>query len=149
MNKNCPNCGAPVEHIYSHNCPYCETLLNSDNVGMKQEIDLRHINNIELCDIAYSHIENTMNLYFKGRELDIRPMYECNGIKALCFNKSQNIMFAIKIPIEDLYGKSNINLVKIIHSRVPFEIFNETMEAIIKYCKKNINRETRLIMDYL
>ena len=147
--KNCPNCGAIIEHIYSHNCPYCKTLLNTDNIGIKQEIDLRHINNIELRDIEYNYIENTMNLYFKGRELDIRPMYECNDIKAVCFNKSQEIMFAIKIPIEDLYGKSDIALEKIIHSRVPFEIFDKTMEAIIKYCNENRNNETRLIMGCL
>lgn len=28
---NCPNCGAPIEKYYSHNCKYCNTYLNFEN----------------------------------------------------------------------------------------------------------------------
>lgn len=26
---NCPNCGAPIEHYYNHQCPYCKTFLKN------------------------------------------------------------------------------------------------------------------------
>ena len=148
MITNCPNCGAPIEHIYSHNCPYCNTLLNANNIGNSQEINLKHIHNIELKDIEHNFAENALSLYFKGHEIDVRPMYECNNSKAICFNKSQEVMFAIKIPINELYY-SDINLEKIINSRIPDEIFYETMEAILKFCRENIDSKSRLIMNSL
>lgn len=27
--NNCPNCGAPIEHYYNYQCPYCKTFLKN------------------------------------------------------------------------------------------------------------------------
>lgn len=134
MKNNCPNCGSPIEHIYSHKCSYCGTLLNSNNIGNRQDINLRNVHNIELCEIERVHYRNEIYMIFKGIENDIRPMYEIENTKAVIFNKVQDIKFGLAIPMYELRDR---NIFEIIESRVPNEILDEVMYAIEKYITKN------------
>lgn len=133
-NKNCPNCGAVIEHIYSHKCPYCNTLLNSENVGTRQDINLRNVHNIELISIQITPRTYDLYLIFKGIESDIKPMFEVSNNKAVLFNKVQDVKFGLAIPIEEL---RNYNIFQLIESRVPQEILDEVMYSIEKYISKN------------
>ncbi len=38
---NCPNCGAPIEHYYNYQCPYCKTFLyNTEPNEETERIDI-------------------------------------------------------------------------------------------------------------
>ena len=134
---NCPNCGSPIKHIYSHRCCYCGTLLNSDSVGDVQNINLRNVHNIELCCIEKEFVRDSICMIFRGIESDIRPMYEIENTKAVIFNKTQDVKFGLSIPMYELRDISNVGIFRIIESRVPDEIIDEVMYAIQKYISEN------------
>lgn len=136
MNKNnCPNCGSPIKHIYSHKCSYCGTLLNSNNIGDRQDINLRNVHNIELCCIEREFATNSIYMIFRGIESNIRPMYEVENTKAVIFNKTQDVKFGLAIPIYEL--RDGQDIFTIIESRIPNEIIDEVMYSIEKYITRN------------
>lgn len=48
----CKNCGAPIEHRYTHRCRYCDTVIFSDDEEDEQEEDKEIDIDLELynCD---------------------------------------------------------------------------------------------------
>ena len=48
----CKNCGAPIEHRYTHRCRYCDTVIFSDDEENEQEEDKEIDIDLELynCD---------------------------------------------------------------------------------------------------
>lgn len=132
--EKCPSCGNPIEHIYNHKCPYCRNPLNTDNKGIKQEIDLRNVRNIELIRLERDPLTPNFYLIYKGIETDIRPMYEISNSKAILFNNVQNVKFGFTIPIEETL---KLSMEEIIERRVPEEILDEVLYATYKYMSIN------------
>lgn len=128
--KNCPNCGASIKHIYSHNCPYCKTLLNSENIGTRQDINLRNVRNIELISVERGIERYSIYLIFKGIESDIRPMFEVSSEKAIVFNKMQDVKFGLEISLLELEER---NIFELIETRLPNEILDEVLYATQKF----------------
>lgn len=48
----CKNCGAPIEHRYTHRCRYCDTVIFGDDIEDEQEEDKEIDIDLELynCD---------------------------------------------------------------------------------------------------
>jgi hypothetical protein len=78
--RNCKNCGAPIEHSFNHKCPYCGTLFDF-NVNEKDitKVEPRELREIRLVDITNDYITNSLIFKFKGFKLCEPIIYEHNS----------------------------------------------------------------------
>ena len=45
--RKCKNCGAPIEHLYNHKCPYCHSFIDF-NIEKTEEINPRYMYDVEV-----------------------------------------------------------------------------------------------------
>lgn len=106
--RNCSNCGAPLEHSYNHQCKYCGTLYDFNE---PEEKTVR-LHPYELVDLKYRGVEkdfisNSLLIRFEGYKLEEPKVYEHNGndffvSKAINYINPPKSFFFVQIPIEDL-----------------------------------------------
>lgn len=81
IQRNCKNCGAPIEHSYNHHCKYCGTLIDFNEPEEKTiKVDPRDLVNLELREIVREPIRNNYIFYFTGYKLQKPKVYEVNDI---------------------------------------------------------------------
>lgn len=77
---NCKNCGAPIEHTYNHQCPYCKSILDFNEPKEDTvEFKIEDMVNIEFRDYEIVPFEDAIRLYFSGFKLEQPKIYEFNG----------------------------------------------------------------------
>ncbi len=110
--RNCKNCGAPIEHSYNHKCPYCKTLFDF-NVQDNKKVELHSWDmvDLKLREIEREHITNNIRLVFEGYKLESPVVYEYDGentfvSKSINYINPPKSYFFVEIPIFELrkYG---------------------------------------------
>ena len=141
VQRNCKNCGAPIQHSYNHKCPYCDTLYDfnepTDNVV---EVKPEDLYDIHLVDVYKTPIRVFATVFvFHGYKLDKPKVYEYNG-NNVYITKAENYVnpprCGICIEIDDSelnkYG-ANAILMRLKASGVrPWEIENIEKELYAK-----------------
>ena len=142
MNKertNCRNCGAPIEHRYNHQCPYCDTFFDY-RVEKTKEIDPKYMTNVKVIAIERSPIRYAIKVMFEG---DYKPYFQ-----ALEYGKSSNVFvvdrneligqkvrFMVEVPYDELISKE-FNPEHIMRY-LPFEMDKEEiLKALWEYKKE-------------
>lgn len=140
---NCPNCGAPIEHIYVHNCPYCKTLLNSNNAIKIDDTHNKNLYNIKIVDIVNEPMYYYISIYIKAylEELPVISQYYDNDYADITEFSSQGkcIMFKIDLEINKLCDYKHL-YDYIYYSFPPALKFYKTeiMNKIFEFC--NLHR---------
>lgn len=141
MNKwkdktNCPNCGASIQHIYNHQCPYCKTLLD---FGIKQteEIDPRYMYDVEFYGGERDIIQDRMILKFKGKYMPFStPLEYTNGAMVISAESiiPKDVRYAIAIPMRDYIEFMHNGRLEEFIKHLPFDIDIEKMlDAVMRY----------------
>ena len=77
IQRNCKNCGAPIEHSFNHKCEYCGTLCDfNEPIEKTIEVKPEDLINIELRDISRIPTRNNLILLFSGYKLSMPKVYE-------------------------------------------------------------------------
>lgn len=80
IQRNCKNCGAPIQHSYNHKCPYCATLIDFNEPKEKTvECKPEQLINLDLIDIDLNPISLDFIFKFTGYKLEDSIIYEVNG----------------------------------------------------------------------
>ena len=86
---NCKNCGAPIEHTYNHQCPYCKSILDFNEPEEKTvQFKIEDMVNIEFRNYEIVPYEDAIRLYFSGFKLEQPKIYEFNG-EDTCVSKME------------------------------------------------------------
>ena len=110
--RNCKNCGAPLQHSYNHKCKYCGTLYDF-NVPKEETVVLKPY---DMVDLKYRGIEkdiitNSILIKFEGYKIEEPEIYEVSD-KNVFVSKSINYInppksyFFIRVDLYELekYG---------------------------------------------
>lgn len=133
--RNCPNCGAAIEHNYNHKCPYCRTYLHITDDRIKK------INN---CDIKVERVDIERNPIMHGYMITVRgfstPKYhyleEFNDDNYIISGNDIGIPigYRIEVPMKIIYDNPE-ELLKYIHSCIPPQLCNGYNEdKILQEC---------------
>lgn len=135
--KNCPNCGAPIEHVYNHQCPYCKTIHNF-NVEEKEEINPRYLRNVKLVDVYHDHCSYSMILRFRGEYMPFSEVLEYSKgntnmvIKAEC-TRPKDVNLSIRIDMADFMELSQRGNLERFLKYLPYEVDERSfVEALMK-----------------
>lgn len=138
--RNCKNCGSPLEHSYNHKCPYCGTLydFNEPNVV---EVKAEDLVNIRLRQIEIASVTNSLILYFDGYKCEMPKVYEYDGkntyvSKVETYINPPKCGFCIEISIPNI-EKYGWGYVKDIIARSGIR-YNE-LDDVINQVRDNIN----------
>jgi len=108
IQRNCKNCGSPLEHSYNHKCPYCGTLYDFNVPEDKiTKVTPEDLINIELRDVNYSPITDSIVLMFSGLKVEMPKVYEYDG-KHEYISKIEEYInppkcgFCLEFPIHDI-----------------------------------------------
>lgn len=113
IQRNCKNCGSPIEHSFNHRCKYCGTLYDfnepEENVI---EVKPEDLINVELKYIEKSIERNSIILMFDGYKCPMPKVYEYNDTnntylsKSECYINPPKCGFCIELPMFELrdYG---------------------------------------------
>lgn len=116
IQRNCKNCGSPIEHSFNHKCPYCGTLYDF-NEPQENTIEVKpeDLINIELRDITRTPINDNLILMFSGYKCPMSKVYEYNGNNNYVSKIEEYInppkcSFCIELSIQEIkkYGLSYI-----------------------------------------
>ena len=108
IQRNCKNCGAPIQHSYNHKCEYCGTLFDF-NEPKEETIEFNSRDMIDVhfigCEIGYE--TNSLILKFQGTLLEKPKIYEHNEdymyVAKVMDYMPKRSFFYIEIPKQDLY----------------------------------------------
>lgn len=137
---NCPNCGAPIEHRYNHQCSYCGTFFDY-RVEKTKEINPRYMTNVKVKSIEKSYLKHNIQVLFEG---DYRPFSQAleygRQSDVFVFDaeefKNQKVYFRVEVPIVELIS-SEFNPSCIL-SCLPFEMDADViLEALWEFEKEN------------
>lgn len=113
VQRNCKNCGSPIEHSFNHKCKYCGTLYDfNDPEEDVIEVRPEDLINVELKYIEKSIERNSIILMFDGYKCPMPKVYEYNDINNTYLSKSEQYInppkcgFCIELPMFELrdYG---------------------------------------------
>ena len=111
--RNCKNCGSPLEHSYNHKCKYCGTLYDfnepEENVVEVKPEDLIRI---KLRYIERTPERNSLILMFDGYKCPMPKVYEYKDSNNIYLTKAEEYInppkcgFCIELPIMEIkkYG---------------------------------------------
>lgn len=139
--RKCKNCGASIEHLYNHKCPYCRSFIDF-NITQTEDINPRYLYDVEVRNIEYDPFNNKMVMYFKGKYLKASECLEYtndNTLMRIDYQSTQpkDVMYAISFEQRDfeqlIYEK---NIYKFME-HFPFEMDkHKLIEALTKYMRK-------------
>lgn len=139
--RKCKNCGASIEHLYNHKCPYCRCFIDF-NITQTEDINPRYLYDVEVRNIEFEPFSNKMVMYFKGKYLKASECLEYtngNTLMRIDYQSTQpkDVMCAIsfeKRDFEQLICEKNIYKFM---EHFPFEIDkHKLIEAFTKYMRK-------------
>lgn len=136
--KNCPNCGASIEHKYNHQCPYCKTLFDF-NVEKTKEINPKYMENVKIRAIERTLELDRIRIIFTG---DYRPYsdvleYGKDMATMIIDYESfipKKVAYAISIPVRDFCEFDRIGNIEVIFEHLPFELDKrEIYKALMEF----------------
>jgi len=111
--RNCKNCGSPLEHSYNHQCKYCGTLYDfnepeENTISVKPE----DLINIELKEISRDTMTHSLLLLFSGYKCEMPKVFEYNDKTNIYISKCEQYInppkcgFCIELPLFEIekYG---------------------------------------------
>ena len=110
--RNCKNCGAPLQHSYNHKCKYCGTLFDF-NEPQEETVELHSYDmvNLKYRGIEEDFITHSLLMKFEGLKIEAPKIYEYNGnehfvSKAINYINPPKSYFFIQLDIDELekYG---------------------------------------------
>lgn len=113
IQRNCKNCGSPIEHSYNHKCKYCGTLYDfNEPIENTIEVKPEDMIKVELKDIARTPIHDSLILMFSGYKLEQPKVYEYNEKNNIYISKMEEYInppkcgFCIELPLFEIekYG---------------------------------------------
>lgn len=117
IQRNCKNCGSPLEHSFNHKCKYCGTLYDF-NEPEKDAIEVKpeDLINIKLRDITRTPIHDSLILMFDGYKCPMPKVYEYNDSNNVYITKAEEYInppkcgFCIELPLMEIekYGLSYV-----------------------------------------
>ena len=81
IQRNCKNCGSPLEHSFNHKCKYCGTLYDFNEP--KEDlvsVTPQDLIDIKLRDIIREPMRDSIVLLFSGYKNPMPKIYEYNDI---------------------------------------------------------------------
>lgn len=113
IQRNCKNCGSPLEHSYNHKCKYCGTLYDF-NEPQENTIEVKpeYLIKVELKSIERTPIHDSLILLFSGYKCEMPKVYEFNGKNNMYVSKMEEYInppkcgFCIELPLFEIekYG---------------------------------------------
>jgi len=123
---NCPNCGAPIEHYYNYQCPYCKTFLKNTDETINRASNKEFV--IDEVEIQPDRHQYGYTILIYGH-LRIKFQYFCEvtaiemaDIKEMSTRKGYSVFIPYKDISEARYKHSAEKLIKYIADRVPPEL---------------------------
>lgn len=112
IQRNCINCGAPLEHSYNHRCKYCGTLYDFNELEENVvEVKPEDLINVELREIQRTPIHDSLILLFSGLKCSMPKVYEYDGNNKYISKVEEYInppkcSFCIELPLYEIekYG---------------------------------------------
>lgn len=68
---NCPNCGAPIEHYYNYQCPYCKTFLKNTDETINRASNKEFV--VDKVEIEQDRWQPGYNILIYGH---LRPKFQ-------------------------------------------------------------------------
>lgn len=139
IQRNCKNCGAPLEHSFNHKCSYCGTLYDFNEPEENTiKVNPEDLFDIKLRNVKISEINHSLILTFDGYKCTMPKIYEYNSKENFYISKVEEYInppkagFCIEIPINDLreYGV-NYLLWRIEAYGIRYSEINKIKEQII------------------
>lgn len=142
MNKmertNCPNCGAPIEHRYNHNCSYCGTFFDYRTpIEETKKLNPKYFTNMKLVDIRRNIYTLGMEILFEGDYLPYSEPLEYNNRENMIVMKWENplrVKYKIEIndfEFEEIYKTGNLEY---IFEKLPFEVdYDQIAKLIVNF----------------
>ena len=113
IQRNCKNCGSPIEYGFNHKCKYCGTLYDFN----EPEQDVVEVKPEDLINVELRYIERiperlNILLMFDGYKVPMPKVYEYNDTnnsylsKSECYINPPKCGFCIELPIDyiEKYG---------------------------------------------
>lgn len=124
--RKCKNCGASIEHLYNHKCPYCRSFIDF-NIEQTEEINPRYMYDVEVRNIDYDFVTNRMVIYFKGKYLKASETLEYTNNNTLMRIDYQSmiprdVFYAVSFSKEEFYDIMYKNDIHKFIQRFPFEL---------------------------
>ena len=114
--RNCKNCGSPLEHSYNHKCPYCGTLYDFNEPNYI-EVKPEDLINVELKDISMGYLKNTLIFLFSGFKCEKPKIFEYNSNNGTYVSNTIKYInppkcgFCMEIPIYEIERYATIDYI--------------------------------------
>lgn len=146
IQRNCKNCGSPLEHSFNHKCKYCGTLYDFNEPKEDLvKVTPQDLIDIELKDIIKEPIRDSIILLFSGYKNPMPKIYEYNDISNMyvsSIDKYVRCGFCLELDNSEIekYGMPYV-LEKILASGVRYneieKIRVQLLESKLKYyCRR-------------
>ena len=142
IQRNCKNCGSPLEHSFNHKCKYCGTLYDfNESKEDLVSVTPQDLIDIELKDIIKEPIRDSIILLFSGYKNPMPKIYEYNDISNMyvsSIDKYVRCGFCLELDNSEIekYGMPYV-LEKILASGVRYneieKIRVQLLESKLKY----------------
>ena len=124
--RKCHNCGATIEHLYNHKCPYCRTFIDF-NISKTEDINPRYMYDVEVRNIEHEPYSNRIVMYFKGKYLKASECLEYvnnNTLMRIDYESMQpkDVMYAISFEQKEFFDVMYENKIEEFMQRFPFEM---------------------------
>lgn len=136
--RKCKNCGASVEHLYNHKCPYCRSFIDF-NIKQTEDINPRYMYDVEVRNIDIDPRTNRIVMYFLGKYLKASEALEyTNGNTLIKIDYEstipKDVMYAISFNREEFSNIMYQNRIDEFMNHFPFEMdTRKFVEALIKF----------------
>lgn len=123
---NCPNCGAPIEHYYNYQCPYCKTFLKNTDETINRASNKEFV--VDRVEIEQDMWQLGFNIIIYGH---LRPKFqyfvevttiEMADIQEMSTRKGYSVFIPYKEMLEVKYKHNIDQLIRYIADRVPPEL---------------------------
>lgn len=136
IQRNCKNCGAPIQHSYNHKCEYCGTLFDF-NEPKEETIEFNSRDMIDVhfmgCEIDYE--TNSVILKFQGNLLEKPKIYEHNKdymyVAKVMGYMPKRSFFCIEIPRHDINQLGYDYLYYVIGNHINYKERDDVIKEVI------------------
>ena len=147
IQRNCKNCGSPLEHSFNHKCKYCGTLYDFNEPKEDLvKVTPQDLIDIDLKDIIKEPIRDSIILLFSGYKNPMPKIYEYNDISNMYVSSVDKYVrcgFCLELDNSEIekYGMPYV-LEKILASGVRYneieKIRVQLLESKLKYYCRGI-----------
>ena len=113
IQRNCKNCGSPLEHSYNHKCKYCGTLYDFNEPQENTvEVKPEDLIKVELKSVERTPLTDSIIIMFSGYKCEMPKVYEFNDKNSMYVSKMEEYInppkcgFCIELPLFEInkYG---------------------------------------------